>query len=114
MLIKPAQVFNRIHVEDLATATMKAAVLRHGGIVNITDDLPAPPQDVIRYAHELVGKPEPVSVDFTTAEISNMARSFYSENKRVSNSLSKQALGMRYRYPTYREGLDALWQKPDS
>ncbi len=113
MLIKPAQVFNRIHVEDLATATMKAAVLRHGGIVNITDDLPAPPQDVIRYAHELVGKPEPVSVDFTTAEISNMARSFYSENKRVSNSLSKQALGMRYRYPTYREGLDALWQKPD-
>ena len=107
MLIKPGQVFNRIHVEDLATATMTSAKKRHGGIVNITDDLPAPPQDVIRYAHRLVGKPAPEAVDFATADISDMAHSFYSENKRVSNALSKLLLGMEYRYPTYREGLAA-------
>ena len=107
MLIKPDQVFNRIHVEDLATATMQAARIGYAGIVNITDDLPAPPQDVIRHAHELVGKPAPLAVDFETADISDMARSFYSENKRVSNALSKQALNMNYRFPTYREGLAA-------
>lgn len=109
MLIKPDQVFNRIHVEDLAAATVKAAEMRYGGIVNITDDLPAAPQDVICHAHELVGKPAPPAVDFADADISDMARSFYSENKRVSNSLSKQMLNMDYRYPTYREGLAAAY-----
>lgn len=107
MLIKEGQVFNRIHVSDLADATMKAANGLFDGIANITDDLPAAPQDVIRYAHELVGKPAPMAVDFATGEISDMARSFYSENKRVSNALSKQLLGMEYQYPTYREGLSA-------
>lgn len=107
MLIKPGQVFNRIYVADLAAATMKAAEMRHGGILNITDDLPAPPQDVIRHAHELLGKPAPQAIDFATADISDMARSFYSENKRVSNALSKHVLNMKYRYPTYRQGLAA-------
>ena len=107
MLIKPEQVFNRIHVEDLATAAMTSAQKLHHGILNITDDLPAPPQDVIRYAHQLVGKPAPAAIDFATADISDMARSFYSENKRVSNALSKQLLNMVYRYPTYRQGLSA-------
>ena len=110
MLIKPDQVFNRIHVSDLATAAMKAATLKARGIINVTDDLPAAPQDVIRYAHALAGRDEPEAVDFEQADISAMARSFYSENKRVSNQLSKELLGMKYRYPTYREGLDALWQ----
>jgi len=109
MLVKPEQVFNRIHVDDLAAATVRCAKQRYQGVVNITDDLPAPPQDVIRYAHKLVGKPAPEAVDFATADISDMARSFYSENKRVSNKLSKAALGMQYRYPTYESGLDALW-----
>lgn len=109
MLIKPEQVFNRIHVSDLAEATGLCAQQRFSGIVNITDDLPAPPQDVICYAHQLVGKPPPPAVDFSTADISNMARSFYSENKRVSNAFSKQQIGMRYKYPTYTDGLDALW-----
>ena len=110
MLIKPLQVFNRIHVDDLANATLKAAMAEHDGILNITDDLPAAPQDVIRYAHELVGRIAPQEVDFETAEISAMARSFYSENKRVSNAASKQRLGMQYRYPTFKTALDAIWK----
>ncbi|WP_088921851.1 SDR family oxidoreductase [Granulosicoccus antarcticus] len=110
MLIKPDQVFNRIHVQDLATATMKAASTGFDGILNITDDEPAPPQDVIRYAHRLIGKSdsEPEAQDFATADITPMARSFYSENKRVSNERSKKVLDMEYRYPTYKQGLDSI------
>ena len=78
-------------------------------MLNITDDLPAAPQDIIRYAHELVGKPAPESVDFDTADISDMARSFYNENKRVKNALSKRVLSFDYQYPTYREGLQSLF-----
>lgn len=111
MLIKPGQVFNRIHVYDLAQATLLAARARHDGVLNITDDLPAPPQEVIRYAHDLLGKSYPQAQQFDTADISAMARSFYSENKRVSNRLSKSVLGLTYSYPTYRHGLDALYKK---
>lgn len=110
MLIKPGQFFNRIHVQDLASATMLAAGKAHDGVLNITDDQPAPPQDVIRYAHQLVGKNAPEERDFDTADISSMARSFYSENKRVRNALSKTALQLSYRYPNYRAGLDDIWQ----
>lgn len=109
MLIKPGQVFNRIHVDDLAQATLKAAMLEHDGVLNITDDLPAPPQVVIRYAHELAGRTPPSAVDFATADISPMARSFYSENKRVRNALSKRQLDLQYRYPTYKSALAAIW-----
>lgn len=111
MLIKPEQVFNRIHVGDLAKAVGLCAQKKFNGIVNITDDLPAPPQDVICYAHRLAGKSPPPAVDFKTADISDMARSFYSENKRVSNALSKQQIDMHYTYPTYIDGLDALWSE---
>lgn len=111
MLIKPGQVFNRIHVEDLSQATIKAALLSYDGVLNISDDLPAPPQDVIVFAHELTGKLAPQAQDFQTADISPMARSFYSENKRVDNQLSKSALGFNYLYPTYKEGLVALWSE---
>ncbi|MGQ7844589.1 NAD-dependent epimerase/dehydratase family protein [Granulosicoccus sp. 3-233] len=110
MLIKPGQYFNRIHVEDLARATLLAAQHRYDGVLNITDELPAAPQDVIRHAHELVGKPAPEARDFATADISPMARSFYSENKRVRNDLSKQALRFEYRYPDYRAGLGDIWR----
>jgi nucleoside-diphosphate-sugar epimerase len=110
MLIKPNQVFNRIHVDDLATAAIKAAMMAHDGILNITDDVPAAPQDVIRYAHSLVGKPAPVAQDFATAVISDMARSFYSENKRVLNTMSKHVLNLQYQYPNYRFALNELWK----
>lgn len=109
MLIKPGQVFNRIHVHDLAEAVLLAAGKHFDGIVNVTDDLPTPPQDVIRFAHDLVRKPHPEAVDFEHAQISDMARSFYSESKRVSNALSKSALELDYSYPTYKVGLSALW-----
>lgn len=110
MLIKPDQVFNRIYVEDLANATLKAGQATYDGILNITDDRPAAPQEVITYAHNLVGRPVPLGVDFENAEISPMARSFYSENKRINNQLGKSALGITYQYPTYKEGLNAIWR----
>ena len=108
MIIKPAQVFNRIHVADLATATSLCALASYDGVLNITDDEPAPPQDVIRHAHALVGKNAPPEVNFDEAELSPMARSFYSENKRVDNRLSKELLGLDYQYPNYRLGLRAV------
>jgi nucleoside-diphosphate-sugar epimerase len=108
MLIKPGQVFNRIHVHDLAQATILAALQRFDGVLNITDDEPAPPQDVICYAHSLLGLSPPEAQDFASAEISPMARSFYSENKRVSNQRSRSLLGLQYRYPNYRAGLKQL------
>jgi len=108
MIIKPAQVFNRIHVADLATATSLCALASYDGVLNITDDEPAPPQDVIRYAHSLVGKNAPPEISFDEAELSPMARSFYSENKRVDNRRSKELLGLDYQYPNYRLGLQAV------
>ncbi len=108
ILLKPGQVFNRIHVDDVATATVLAARRRHDGVLNISDDEPAPPQAVVHHAHALVGREPPPAVDYETADISPMARSFYAENKRVDNARSKRVLGLRYRYPDYRAGLDAL------
>lgn len=109
VLTKAGQVFNRIHVTDLANATVTAALAQYDGVLNITDNEPAAPEDIVAFAHQLAGKPMPPAVDVNSADISEMARSFYSENKRVSNALGKQALGLQYQYPTYREGLEALW-----
>lgn len=109
-LVKPGQVFNRIHRDDIATAFDLAAGLEANGIFNITDDEPAPPQDVVAFAHKLQGSTPPAEVDFETAELSPMARSFYGENKRVSNAKSKRVLGLDYEYPTYRTALTRLWQ----
>ncbi|WP_336486716.1 SDR family oxidoreductase [Methylobacterium nigriterrae] len=108
-IIKRDQVFNRIHVDDIASSL--AASLdrpRGGGIYNVTDDEPAPPQLVTEYAADLAGLPLPPAVDFETAELSPMARSFYGENKRVRNRLIREELGVDLAYPTYREGLAAL------
>ncbi|MBP0616204.1 SDR family NAD(P)-dependent oxidoreductase [Jiella mangrovi] len=106
-LVKPGQVFNRIHVEDIAGATGLLAEKRLGGIFNVTDDEPAPPQDVVLHAAEMVGAEPPAETDFATADLSPMARSFYGENKRVSNKKIKEA-GYTFRYPTYREGLQSV------
>jgi nucleoside-diphosphate-sugar epimerase len=108
-IVKPGQVFNRIHVEDIARAIAAAfAPDAPSGIFNVTDDEPAPPQDVIAYAAELLGIEPPPEVPFERADLTPMARSFYSSNKRVSNRRLKQQLGVRLAYPTYREGLRAL------
>ncbi len=110
-LIKPGQVFNRIHVEDIAGAV---AVALSGtgplGILNLTDDEPCPPQDVVAYAAGLMGITPPPEQPFETAELSPMARSFYGENKRVANARIKTVLGYAFRHPTYREGIRACLQ----
>ncbi len=111
-IVKPGQVFNRIHVEDIAQAVAAAMVQegRTSGVrlFNVTDDEPAPPQDVVSYAAELIGAPPPPEIPFGSADLSPMARSFYSDNKRVRNCKIKRELGITLRYPTYREGLQAL------
>ena len=106
-LVKPGQVFNRIHVEDIAGAVSLLARAQTNGIVNVTDDEPAPPQDVVTHAAELLSVEPPPEQDFETADLSPMARSFYGESKRVSNAKVK-VMGYAFRYPTYREGLAAL------
>ena len=109
-IIKPGQVFNRIHVDDIASAIMAAVQHRGGGTWNVCDDEPAPPQDVIAYAARLMGVAPPADEAFATAEMSAMARSFYSSSARVSNAKLKRELGVTLAYPTYRHGLDALWR----
>ncbi len=106
---KPGQVFNRIHVDDIAQALL--AAMDHpkpGAIYNVADDLPAPPQDVVAYAAALLRVEPPPEVPFEQAALGPMAASFYAESKRVSNRLIKRELGLAWRYPTYREGLRSL------
>ena len=106
-IIKPGQVFNRIHVDDIAAIVDAAFDKRAGGVFNGVDDAPAPPQDVIAYAAELLGLPAPPEIAFADADLSPMARSFYGESKRVRNGKIKRVLGVTLAHPTYREGLRA-------
>jgi nucleoside-diphosphate-sugar epimerase len=112
-IIKPGQVFNRIHVDDIASAIMAAVHHQDGGTWNLCDDEPAAPQDVITYAAQLMGIAPPAEEAFATAEMSAMARSFYSSSARVSNVKLKRDLGVTLAYPTDRHGLDALWRAGD-
>lgn len=107
-IVKPGQVFNRIHVEDIGRVTALAAAARLAGTFNLADDEPAPPQVVIEHAAGMLGMPPPPAHDFATAEMTPMQRSFYTDNKRVSNAAIKQALGIELLFPTYREGLAAI------
>ena len=111
-LVKPGQVFNRIHVADIAGALSHLARQQTAGIFNVTDDLPAPPQDVVAYAAELMGIAPPPEIPFETAQLSPMARSFYGENKRVSNALIKEA-GYSLAFPDYRSAFDRMWADGD-
>lgn len=108
-IVKPGQVFSRIHVEDIAQV-LEASIRQPepGAVYNVCDDDPAPPQDVIGYAAELLGLPPPEEVAFDAADMTPMARSFYAESKRVSNARIKTDLGVRLIYPDYRTGLRAL------
>ena len=107
-IVKPGQVFNRIHVEDIGRITALAAESRLAGTFNLADNEPAPPQDLVTHAAGLMGVAPPPETPFETAEMSAMARSFYSDNKRVSNRAIREALGIELLYPTYREGLAAI------
>lgn len=108
-VIKPGQIFSRIHVEDIA-GILLASMARPspGAAYNAADDEPCPPQDVVAYAAQLLGKPVPPDIPFDEAELSPMARSFYADSKRVSNAKVKEELGYRFRFPNFREGLSAL------
>ncbi len=111
-IVKPGQVFNRIHVEDIGRVTALAAERKLSGTFNLADNEPAPPQDLIAYAATRLGVPVPPDLPFEQAEMTPMARSFYSDNKRVSNAAIKQALGIELLYPDYRAGLDAIGKVP--
>jgi nucleoside-diphosphate-sugar epimerase len=108
-IIKPGQVFNRIHTADIAQVLM-ASIERpsNNAIYNVADDKPGPPQDVITYAAQLLGLEPPAEVPFADADLSPMALSFYQDNKRVRNARIKDELGVTLRFPTYRDGLEAL------
>ena len=101
--------FSRIHADDIAkVVTASIAQPRAGAVYNLCDDDPAPPQDVMAYAAELLGLPLPPEMDFDATEMTPMARSFYAENKRVRNDLIKSELGVHLKYPSYKEGLQSL------
>lgn len=108
-IIKEGQVFSRIHVEDIAQILL-ASINRPnpGAIYNMCDNDPAPPEDVIAHAAELLNLPVPEAVDYETAEMTPMARSFYAESKRVRNDRIRDELGVTLKYPDYRSGLAAL------
>ncbi len=108
-IVKPGQVFNRIHVDDIARVLLAAAEGRGAHTVyNVTDGEPSPPQDVVAYAAQLLQMPAPPEVSFEDAQLSPMGRSFYSENRRVSNARLKDDLGVTLAYPSYREGLSGI------
>jgi nucleoside-diphosphate-sugar epimerase len=108
-VVKPGQVFSRIHRDDIVQ-TLRASMERPnpGAAYNLCDDEAAPPQDVIAYACDLLGVPAPPEIAFEDAALSPMARSFFRDNKRVANTRIKQELGVRLAWPNYREGLTAL------
>lgn len=111
-VIKPGQIFSRIHVADVVQvlqASMSAP--EPGAIYNVCDDLPTPPQTIVEYACELLGVEPPPATDFDAAEMSSMARSFYSDNKRVRNDRIKKDPGIILKYPTFVEGLTALYKE---
>ncbi len=107
-LVKPGQVFNRIHVTDIARALSAAMERPATRVFNVTDDEPAPPQDVVTFAAGLLGVEPPPEIPFDTADLTPMARSFYGENKRVSNRRIKEELGFSFRFPDYRTALKDL------
>lgn len=108
-VIKQGQIFSRIHVEDIA-GVLLASINNPNPerIYNLADDEPCAPQDVIAYAAELLGLPIPPDVPFQDAKLSEMAKSFYADSKRVSNARIKNELGYELKYPNYRVGLKAL------
>jgi nucleoside-diphosphate-sugar epimerase len=108
-IVKPGQVFNRAHVDDIAEVS-RLVLTRglQGQIWNVADEEPAPPQDVVAYAAALLGLPPPPEERFEEARLSAMAEEFYADNKRVSIAKAKARLGFTPAYPNYRDGLKAL------
>jgi len=112
-VVKPGQIFNRIHVADIAQAIGAAFTRRAAGIFNVADDEPSPPGDPIVFAARLLGVAPPPEIPFVDAApaMSPLALSFWQECRRVRNGKLKNELGVALRYPTYREGLKALFDE---
>ncbi len=108
-IVKDGQVFSRAHVDDIASGLDALIQSEARGLFNLCDDLAAPPEHVISFAAALAGIEPPPEVRFEDADLSAMGRSFYSECKRVSNARLKAVTGWRPRYPTYRDGLSAIF-----
>ncbi len=108
-IVKPGQLFSRIHRDDIVT-TLRASMARPdpGAVYNVCDDRPAPADEVITYACELLGITPPPAISYDDAELSGMARSFYADNRRVRNERIKAELGVSLAYPDYEAGLRAL------
>ena len=113
-IVKPGQVFNRIHVDDIATTVCAAIARGTHDIYNVADDEPSPPQDVVSFAAELLQVPPPPEVPFADAKLTPMAVSFYADNRRVSNKRIRQDLGVALQFPTYREGLRAILSQTEN
>ena len=109
----PEQVFSRVHVDDIALAVANALTRdAPPGAYNIGDDLPASHNAVTEHACALLGVEPPPLQTVDEAGLSEMARGFYAENRRVANGKAKRVLGWRPLYPTYREGLAAILTSP--
>lgn len=105
----PGHVFSRMHVEDIARTLMCAMETHHyGEIYNVADDEPSAASEVVEYACQLLDVLPPASVPLAEAMLSPMMKSFYSASRRVSNQKIKETWGITLRYPTYREGLQAI------
>jgi dTDP-D-glucose 4,6-dehydratase len=111
-IVKPGQIFNRIHVGDIAQAIDAAFARSAAGIFNVSDDEPSPPNDPLEFAAQLLGSDPPPEISFEEGALSMtwMAMSFWQESRRVRNDKLKRELGVTLRYPTYREGLRALFE----
>ena len=111
-IVKPGQVFNHIHVADIAQAIDAAFVRRADGIFNVADDEPTPPADPVVFAAQLLGRYPPPEIRFEDAvsSMSPMALSFWQACRRVRNDKLKRELGVELDFPTYREGLRALFE----
>ena len=107
---KPEHVFSRLHHDDCGTALLASLLRQTRGVFNLCDDEPAPADQVLTYAASLTGLPLPPEMAWDDPALSPVTRRFYADNKRVANARAKAVLGWRPRYPTYREGLSALWQ----
>ncbi|MEJ0048345.1 MAG: SDR family NAD(P)-dependent oxidoreductase [Rhodospirillales bacterium] len=111
-IVKPGHAFGRIHRDDIAGAILAAMARPPDGVrvLNLADDMPAESAEVVAEAARLLGVPPPPEVMFAAAwaEMGDMARSFWAENRRVASARTKAALGIAWRYPSYREGLAAI------
>lgn len=110
-IAKENQFFSRVHVDDIAQIlALSVQNPKAGEIYNCADDFPCPQAEVVEYAAKLMGVEPPPLVKFEDAELSPMARSFYSSSRKVANSKVKEQLGMKFAFPTYKEGLLDIWE----